>query len=221
MGTAFSGDGPIKVAVVTGRHAFDVPGLHALFRRMHDVDPYFQHVRNLAADQGGVREDYDVILFYHWHKQTPAGDWPAELGRPALDALGQTDQGIVVLHHALLCHDGWPPWTALTGIPDRSVEVRHGETLHVEIADPDHPITRGLAAWDIVDEPYRMAEPDADSRRLLTTDHPHSMQTLAWTRRYRASRVFCLELGHDDVAYTNPNFQTVLHRGISWCAREI
>jgi type 1 glutamine amidotransferase len=60
-----------------------------------------------------------------------------------------------------------------------------------------------------------------DSHVLLTTDHPKSMRTIAWTRQVGQARVFCLESGHDRVTFADPNFRTVLGRGIAWAANQI
>ena len=56
------------VAVVTGGHAFDVPGFHALFRSLPDADCYIQHVEDYGYEDyvynaGHVRDEYDVVLF--------------------------------------------------------------------------------------------------------------------------------------------------------------
>jgi type 1 glutamine amidotransferase len=53
---------------------------------------------------------------------------------------------------------------------------------------------------------------------LLTTVHPESMKTIAWTRQYKNARVFCYQSGHDNQAYANPNFRKVVARGIHWLA---
>ena len=225
MATPFSGAGKIKVAVVTGRHAFDVPGFHALFRGLPDVDAYVQHMEDWGSDWGKVRDKYHAVVFFHMPKEAPSEDdhWTMRPFKAALESLGETEQGIVVLHHAIVAHIEWPLWSEITGIPDRTITPHFDETIHVEVADPDHPITRGLEAWEQKDETYEMnsAEEADGNHVLLTTDHPKSMRTLAWTRRHGKSRVFCLELGHDDAAYTNPNFRTVLHRGIQWSAGEL
>jgi type 1 glutamine amidotransferase len=47
------------------------------------------------------------------------------------------------------------------------------------------------------------------------------MSAIAWTRDFKGSRVFCLQSGHDNETYVDPNFRTVLTRGIQWCARRI
>ena len=62
------------VAVVTGRHPFDVPGFHAVFRSMPTVDYYLQHMEDFVSDAGGVRNEYDVVLFYHFHQPTPGAE---------------------------------------------------------------------------------------------------------------------------------------------------
>lgn len=200
-------------AVVTGMHAFEVPAFHALFRSLPDVGFYLQDLENLVADEEHVFDQYDVLLFYNMHRDTPQGK-----AKAVLERLGESTQGIFVLHHALLAFPEWSLWSEIIGIDDRSFEYYHDQTLHIEVADPAHPVTQGLAPWTMVDETYLMDDAGEGSRILLTTDHPKSMGTIAWTRQYRNSRVFCLESGHDHQAFVDPNFRTVLARGIRWAA---
>ena len=82
-------------------------------------------------------------------------------------------------------------------------------------------ITRGVAAWQMIDETYTMADAGADSEILLTTRHPKSMRTLAWTRTHNNARVFCFQSGHDNQTWQNRAFREVLSRGIHWTARRI
>ena len=95
------------------------------------------------------------------------------------------------------------------------------QTIRVQVAEPEHPITRGLADWEMLEETYTMGRPGEDCTPLLTVDHPNSMKTLAWTRQHRNARVFCMQPGHDNHAYANPSFRTVLTRGIEWTAGRI
>ena len=37
----------IKTAVITGQHAFDVPGFHGLFRSIPEIDFYLQDLETL------------------------------------------------------------------------------------------------------------------------------------------------------------------------------
>jgi len=72
-----------------------------------------------------------------------------------------------------------------------------------------------------MDETYAMDSAGEDSAVLLTTDHPQSVKTIAWVRTYKNARVFCFQAGHDDQAFSDPNFRTVVGRGIRWVARRI
>ncbi len=213
MGRLPEDDNTITAAVITGEHMFDVPGFHAAFRSMSDVDYYAQSLENFVADLGGARDEYDVLVFYNFHRPAPDAR-TAE----ALESLGETSQGIVVLHHALLAFPEWPRWSQVCGIDDRTFGYHMDQRVPVQVADPDHPITTGLADWELPDETYTMSSAEEGSRILLTTDHARSMRTLAWTRRFGKSRVFCFQSGHDNAAYADPGFRTVLHRGIRWAA---
>ncbi|MFH1086822.1 MAG: ThuA domain-containing protein [Chloroflexota bacterium] len=209
---AFS-QGLLHVAVITGQHVFDVPGFQALWRSLPGIKAYIQDLDNWAADEGRVRAAYDALVFYNYHRQGPEGRV-----RAALEALGETPQGVVLLHHAILAYPNWPLWAKLTGIAERSFKYYHGERLNIHVADADHPITQGLTDWQMVDETYLMADASADSRVLLTTDHERSMHTIAWTRQYGQARVLCLESGHDNETYVDASFRAVLARGVRWAA---
>ncbi len=212
---------PLTVAVITGGHSYDVPNFHKFFRNLDGIDAYIQHIDDFATSPETVRDHYDVLLFYIMMMEGPTDDLPGFRGKPrrALERLGQTDQGIVVMHHGLLAYPQWPQWNALVGINDRQLHgYSHDERLAIHVADNSHPITQGLQDWTLVDETYNMADAGADSQILLTVDHANSMRTVAWTRHYEQSRVFCLQLGHDNQAWADEGFQTVVERGIAWGA---
>jgi uncharacterized protein len=216
----------LKVAVVTGGHSYEVPHFHQLFRRLPHLDIYIQHLEDFASSSQAVREEYDVILFYIMMVAGPVDEGlPGYAGKPrsALAQLGQTGQGLFLLHHSLLAYPEWPAWNALTGIKNSWADFsyEHDQTLRVHVADPDHPITQDLADWEMIDETYKMNEPDENSHILLTVDHPQSMHAIAWTQQYGQSRVFCLQSGHDNQAWENEQFATLIRRGILWCARRL
>ncbi|MCC6728163.1 MAG: ThuA domain-containing protein [Chthonomonadales bacterium] len=213
---------PIRTAVLTGWHPFDVPAFQDLLESMPGIRAYPQDLTNWAFDADGARERYDVHLFYNMHPTLPPDDWPGGAqARPALEALERSRGGIVLLHHAILAWPDWPYWGQLAGIGDRRFGYHMAQRFRVRIADPEHPITRGLADFDLADETYTMAEAGPDCHVVLATDHPLSMRTLAWTRRQGEARVFCLQPGHDADAWRNPMFRTVLARGIRWAARAL
>lgn len=207
---------PLQVAVVTGNHPFDAPNFQRLFRGMPGIDAVVQDFENWVHDWGQVRRGYDAVVFYHFHQATPEGAF-AE----AVEELGATGQGVVVLHHAVLAWPHWPEWSALCGIEDRSFGYHVGQQVRVDVADPGHSITQGLTDWEMVDETYTMSGPGPDSAVLLTIDHPLSMRPVAWSRMHREARVFCLQCGHDQAAWAAPGFRVALHHGILWAAGRI
>jgi type 1 glutamine amidotransferase len=212
---------PVRTAVVTGQHPYDVPGFSDCVSTLAGVAAYPQHMEDFCADAGGARATYDAIVFYHFHQATPTGEgaWYEAPMKAALERIGESPQGIVVLHHAILAFPRWPFWADLVGIEDRSFSYHVAQTLEVQVADAEHLITRGLQPWTQVDETYLMADPGEGSEVLLTTEHPKSMGCLAWAREFGQARVFCLQLGHDRLAYENPSFREVLRRGVLWAAR--
>ncbi len=213
----------IPVALVTGQHPYDVPALHTLFRSIPDIDLCPQHMEDFVTDVGDARRHYQVVVFYNFHQATPGQEtnWWDEKTKEALEQLGNIEPGIFILHHALLAFPEWPLWSELCGIRNRRFEYYDSQTLRIEIANPHHPITQGLTPWEMVDETYLMNGAGEGSEVLLTTDHPKSIKTIAWTRQYKNSRVFCLQSGHDRLAFGNPSLQTVVARALRWLAARV
>ncbi|MBN1562830.1 MAG: ThuA domain-containing protein [Anaerolineae bacterium] len=209
----------IRTAIVTGGHSFDVIGFHALFRALDGVDPYIQHMEDFIAAPDAVRDSYDVIVLFTHFKGAEYEQPTFARVEPIFEHLATTQQGILALHHGLLAYPDWPLWDAIIGMTERRLtRYSHDETISLQVADPDHPITARVANWTMIDETYMIHDAPAENHVLLTTDHPDSFKTLAWTRQYNQHRVFCLSSGHDDQTWVDPNFRRVLHQGIQWCA---
>lgn len=217
-------DDSILTAVITGGHDYDVIGFQNMFRQIPGVNAYLQSLEDFAADTGYSRQRYDVLLFYNMHLATP-GTEPGRLGpqvKEAMDTLGRSEQGIFVLHHALVAFPDWELWGDICGIRQRrDTGGAGGQTVRLDVSDQNHPVTNGLCPWQMIDEVYTTADADEDSEVLLTTDHPESMSTIAWTRCFGNSRVFCYQSGHDRTSFDDPGFRTVLTRGVQWAAGRI
>jgi type 1 glutamine amidotransferase len=168
-------------------------------------------------------KDYDAIVFYDMHQD------PEPHRRGMLDLLAQ-GKGMVFLHHSLWSYDGtWDDYSQIVGgrasskvkVASGSPSIstyEHGEHVHVHLADPSHPIVRGLRDFDITDETYNHYWVDPAAHVLLTTNNPTSEHVIAWSHRYDKSRVVYIELGHGPTAYENPNYVTLVRQAILWVA---
>jgi len=215
-------DVDIAVAVVTGKHTFDIPGFQQMFSSMSNMEFYLQDLENFVADVGKYNDKYDVVLFYNFHQQTPVADErDGAMILNSINKLAENGQGIFVLHHAILAFPNWEIWSQIVGITDRRFGYHGNQTIQTDLMDGSHPITYGLKSWEMVDETYTMNEVGDDSQPLLAIDHVNSMHTVGWTRYYGNGRVFCYQSGHDNQSFNNPNFRTVLFRGIQWLANRI
>jgi hypothetical protein len=212
------------IAVITGGHSYEVIAFHQLFRSLPDVCAYIQSLDEFCSSSQADRLTYDALVFYNFHQDTPEDEqcpWYAGKQRTVLDEVLGNGQGMVFLHHALLAYPNWDAWTQLLGIAQRSFQYFPDQEMMIYPAEAPHCITEGLQPWQMVDEVYLMDEPQGDVEVLLTTDHPRSMQSIAWVRELPEKRVFCLVSGHDARTWQNESFQQVLLRGIQWAAKTL
>jgi hypothetical protein len=212
---------PLRVAVVTGGHGYDEPGFQRLWLSMEGIEAEIQPMGLFASLSKGRRGAYDAVVFYTMLTAKPEADGlPHHDGQPltVLGELGETDQGIVMLHHSLFAFPEWRAWQEMTGIVVDNGFYSMGETVTSEIVAPDHPVVANLEPWTMVDETYRLAEPSAGSEVVVAYDHPRSMRSIAWCRQYGRSRVFCYQAGHGDSAWSSLGFRELLGRGIRWSA---
>lgn len=84
----------------------------------------------------------------------------------------------------------WELWMDVARVGNRSFKYYWEQTVRYDLTAVDHPITRGLRNFAMIDETYTMAEPNQDNEILIMADHPNSMKAIAWTRQYKNSLVF-------------------------------
>lgn len=213
----------IKIAVVTGSHAFEVGPFHDLFCALPGINAYIQHLDDFASSSEKVRDEYAAVVFYLMPVENPVDDdiaWYRGKPRSALLHLGSTPQGIVLLHHGLVAYPGWQVWDEIAGVSGRVNSSYHiDQQFLVEIAAPDHPIVKGLSSWKMIDETYVILNFRPEGQVLLRTTYFLSWPVLAWVRSYQNARVFCYQSGHDSHTYADENFRSVLANGIRWTAR--
>ena len=86
----------------------------------------------------------------------------------------------------------------------------------VEITDPEHPVTAGLAPFTLVDERYCHLDRDPSTHVLLHHDHEGERQPLVWALERDGTRAGYDALGHDVRAYASPERVDLLRREVRW-----
>ncbi len=213
----------LKVAVLVENHEYDVVGFQRMLNSFADRDFYVQPVDLFARDKLN-QLNYDTVLWYNMNIPVP------EEGTPLYDymvnTLGKNGQGIVLMHHALLCFKRWDVYTRVSGVSvrleDGMFSYHQNTTVKVHVADKSHPVTKGLDDYTLVDETYTIGEPDQpDNHLLLTCECPIGIKNIGWARQYESSRVFVTASGHDAKVYDDANFRTLLHNALLWTGRRL
>lgn len=205
----------IKIAVITEGHPIDVIRFYDFFNSFDEFDVYIQALETIASDDENM-DRYDSLVFYNLSLEKP--DEGTRIRQFSEKHLGSTKQGVFLLHHGMLSYADWPLWNAITGLQSRQFKYTWNQTMAYDIVDPNHPITKGMRPWSMMDEAYLMDEPDRSCQVLLATEHPLSLKSIAWVHQYGKSRVFCYASGHDDSAYRNGSFKEIVRRGVLWTA---
>ena len=217
--------GQIKVAVLTGGHGFE----RKPFLEMFDSFKGIKYVEVQLKDHSEIFEDisdwdYDVIAMYSMTQNI------SQKRKDNFKKLLNRGIGLVALHHNMGSFQSWPEFkkiiggkyylkaTEEDGVEPRGSTYKHDIDMNVRIADASHPITRGMSDFKIHDEGYKYCGFEKNNRVLLTTDHPDSDKTIAWTRKYGKAKVCTIQLGHDAAAYQNANYRRLVARAIRWCA---
>ena len=140
---------PIRTAVVTGGHPFDVLGFNQLFKKLNGVEIYIQHMDDFSSSTPDEIDQYDVILFYTMLLELPVPitfrdqDSPSDYpGNPlsAFEQLEKSKKGIFILHHSILAYPELPIWNKGVGLGEdcaakflASPEVAPPESITIAI----------------------------------------------------------------------------------------
>ena len=213
----------LQAAVLVENHPYNVIKFQEMFDSFTDCKCYIQPV-DLFVQDNDNKNKYDTVLWYNinWDMPKKGGVLQKYLENEA----GAGSQGIILIHHALLNFQNWDLYTEICGLRERGAGIdfkyTHDETVRQRILDPNHPITSGVSDFTIIDETYNLGEPGEPGNHLLiSTDNEKSMKTLAWTRKYKNSRVFLYASGHDNRAYDDENYRKIIHQALRWTAGRI
>ncbi|GEM_PF-855175 len=173
-------------------------------------DPYQLESANL--------EKFKAVLlnFNNWEKPDPS-----DRAKTNLQNFVTAGGGLTVVHFACGAFPNWPDYASLAGkVWDRTNTHDPRGPFRVEFKKVDHPITRGLAAFDTDDELYFCL---AGSRPVQVLALAHSKvkgtdQPMAFVHQFGKGRVFHTPLGHDARAIHIFGTAEMIRRGTAWAA---
>src|SRR5436190_15307707 len=216
-----------RLLVVTGGHNFEQEPFFKLFKDNPEITfQAVEHPNAHALLKPEPAKQYDVLVVYDmWQEITEEAkaDFVARL---------KQGKGLVALHHAIGSYQQWPEYwkivgahyymqkTVVDGLEKLRSAYKHDMHFKIHVADPEHPVTRGVKDFDMHDETYKWFDVYPDSHPLLTTDEPESNKVIAWAKTYEAARVVYMQSGHDHFAYENPNYQKLLRQAIWWVSKK-
>ena len=214
----------IKVLIVTG----DDVGVHP----WHDVSQAIRETLltsgkfdvKVSEDPGifesaGALKAYDVVFLHLYNATLPT--LTATAKQNLLDYV-KGGKGLCVSHLSSASFKEWSEFQKLCGRNWVMGKSGHGPRglFKAQIADKDHPITKGLPDFETDDELYAKLQGDAPVHVLVTanSDWSKSVEPLAFIMDYGQGRVFHETFGHDAKALTTPTVLTLIQRGTEWAA---
>ena len=121
-------------------------------------------------------------------------------------------------------HPGKPPEERVDGAQENNYL---DYTVQITPLGREHPVTAGLADFDLCTEQYWVLHDDLIDV-LATTTHPapawepwHRPVTspAVWTRHWGAGRLVVSTPGHSPEVLADPNVRTIIERGMLWATR--
>jgi len=220
-------EGKIRVLLVSGGHDFETNQLYQMFQANPEITfEAVVHPRAHRKLRPESARDFDVLVLYDmWQNAT-------DEAKADLVAFLKSGKGLVSLHHSIANYQKWPEWnrivggryylekTMVDGVEKPQSIWKHDVKFRVHVADPNHPVTRGVKDFEIRDETYGLFDTGPESHVLLTTDEPTSAKNIAWAKTYGPARVVYLQLGHDHFAYENPSYSRLVRQAIRWVAKK-
>jgi type 1 glutamine amidotransferase len=215
-GPALSKTPPIRVQVTTGGHDYE-----ASFYSAFEGEPDLQTIVNPhpKAFRPSMPKQVDVLVLYDSVNDVP------ETQRKILQQYLESGRGLVLVHHSIIDFPDWEWWWRevmgglylLKPMDGKLSSFQHDVWLDVK-KTADHPVTRGVGDFRILDETYKNMWISPHVKVLLSVDHPTSDGPVAWISPYPKARVVYVQLGHGREAHLDPNFQRLIRNAVRWAA---
>ena len=212
-----------QVLVIRGGHAYDTPAFEKMCLNLPGVQcdlVLTAHFERMSAKE--IDENYDALLFLNQNKKYRTEDQ----NRKRYMDLAKLGTGMIFLHFTLSSEPEWDEYHDLIGGKWFLKKYEKNEALHstyftnmtldVKVLDADHPTTAGISDFSLTDAYYGNIFISRGVHSLLGSAHPRIAKTIAWTHRYKNSKVVYLMPGFTEKAYQNPSYRKFITNSIGY-----
>ena len=213
--------------ILSGGVAHDYRATSPMLRTvLEEVGIQSEICEDFSAVEDGSLQEFDLLTLncVCWTcDQTPSWreQWHFELSpkaRAELLRFFAKGRGMLALHCATICFDDWPEFRRILGAwwdwgySGHAPVQRHA--MHLRSAA--HPITQGLADFDIEDELYTNPRIFDAVDPLIEATWENEKHPILWLRDYAGARICYNALGHGVAAFNNPTNRVLLQRAGLW-----
>lgn len=146
-----------------------------------------------------------------------------DAGRSGLQMAIDRGIGILALHNALSSMRDYPLWRSLLGgewVPGLSMHPDIALTA-ISIDAESHPITAGIASFELIDERYSWLDLDSGIAGLAEHEFDGRTHPLLWARNFASTRVVVDALGHDARSFEAEAHREIVRRSVNWLIGKI
>jgi putative heme-binding domain-containing protein len=159
----------------------------------------------------------DLIVCYFWNH-----DW-SEARYQELDKFLERGGGLVLLHAATIADKNPEQLAERIGLAAQPGPTKYLHTpLTLKFVAPtNHPIARGFAGLELIDEPYWPMIGDTSRVEVLATTMQEGQERpMIWTFRRGPGRIFASIPSHYTWTLEDPAFRLLILRGMAWACGE-
>ncbi len=204
----------VKTLLFTGGEIHDYKGVgKELYRALTD-DGRFEitHVEDdLSALEAPNLDQYEVIVFFYTVGEI------SDAQKNGLLNFVASGRGYVGVHSAADSFRNCPEYRAMVG--GYFVTHPHFRRYQVSVADPEHPVMKGLPEEFFVEDEQYILDYDPRVHVLASALWKGRAMPVAWVKPWGEGRVCYIALGHCPESCRDENFKKMLCQGTMWAAR--
>ncbi len=219
---------PIRVLLLSGKNNHDWKKTTPALKSAYEASGRFavdvtEKPEAMTAEQ---LADYGAVVsnWTNW-PDVDKRAWGPQAEKALVDFV-RGGKGFVVIHAASTPFQTWPEYQRMVGSTWKLKQTGHGRahSFKVQIADPKHPITRGMDTFWTTDELWHRTAKQPNIHVLCEafssglSGGSRATEVVAHCQPFGKGRCVNIVLGHDVRAIENVGFQALLLRGTEWAA---